>query len=134
MATLNVSIATPNGEIYKDKDIYMVSMETHNGSIGIMANHEPLVTTLKIGVLKVIKDKEEIYFAVSEGFAECHGQEVSILVQTAEQGCDIDKDRAERAKDRAEERISNASENTDVKRAQIALAKSIARLKVAEFK
>ncbi|WP_228098463.1 MULTISPECIES: ATP synthase F1 subunit epsilon [unclassified Gemella] len=93
MATMKVSIATPNGEIYNDQNIHMVSMETHSGSIGIMANHEPLVTTLKIGVLKVIKeDKEEIYFAVSEGFVECHGIEVSILVQTAEQDCDIDKD------------------------------------------
>lgn len=133
MNTLKVSIATPNGEIYNADNIYMVTMETHNGSIGIMAKHEPTVTTLKIGVLKVITDKkEELYFAVSEGFAECHGTEVAIMVQTAEAGKDIDKNRAERAKERAEERLAEQNADIDIRRAQLALAKAIARLKVAE--
>lgn len=132
MNTLKVSIATPNGEVYSSENIKMVTMETHNGSIGVMANHEPTVTTLKIGVLKVVDVKDKpIYFAVSEGFAELHGKEVSIMVQTAEQGSAIDKARAEKSKARAEERIQSMSSDIDIRRAQLALAKSIARLKVA---
>ena len=132
MNTLKVSIATPNGEVYNGEDIKMVTMETHNGSMGVMANHEATVTTLKIGVVKVIDVKDKpTYFAVSEGFAELHGKEVSIMVQTAEQGSTIDKARAEKAKARAEERLKNITSDIDVRRAQLALAKSIARLKVA---
>ncbi|MBF0848200.1 ATP synthase F1 subunit epsilon, partial [Streptococcus danieliae] len=86
--------------------------ETHTGSLGIMANHEPLVTTLKIGVLKVVNNKDAYtYFAVSEGFAECHGKDVSILVQSAESAATIDIARAERAKVRAEQRISLKGDN-----------------------
>lgn len=135
MNTLKVSIATPNGEIYNDDNIKMVNMETHNGSFGVMANHEPTVSTLKIGVLKIVDAKDKsLYFSVSEGFAECHGKEVSIIVQTAEQGEHIDVSRAERAKERAIERLENKEANIDIRRAEIALAKSIARLKVAEMK
>ncbi|MBU0278418.1 MULTISPECIES: F0F1 ATP synthase subunit epsilon [unclassified Gemella] len=133
MNTMKVTIATPHGEVYNEQNIRMVTIETHNGSMGIMAKHEPTVTTLKIGTLKVVDDKNKnIYFAVSEGVAECHGKEVTIIVQTAELADIIDKDRAERAKQRAEERLTSDT-NYDVKRAQIALAKALARLKVAEL-
>lgn len=135
MNTLKLSIATPNGEVYNENNITMVTMETHSGSIGVMAKHEPMVTTLKIGVLKIVNDKKETtYFAVSEGFVECHGTEVSVIVQTAEESSTIDKSRAESAKERAENRLSNVTANTDVRRAEIALAKAIARIKVAEIK
>lgn len=135
MNTMKVTIATPNGEVYNEQNIKMVTMETHNGSMGIMAKHEPTVTTLKIGTLKIIDDKNtNIYFAVSEGFAECHGNEVAIIVQTAESADTIDRDRAERAKQRAEERLSSNNSNYDIKRAQLALSKALTRLKVVEYK
>lgn len=135
MNTLKLSIATPNGEIFNSDNIYMVNMETHAGALGVMAKHEPLVTTIKVGVLKVITDKkEEIYFATSEGFAECHGTEINIMVQTAENGNDIDKHRAELAKERALSRLEARQDNLDLRRAELALSKAIARLKVAEMK
>lgn len=135
MNTLQVSIVTPNGEIYNDNDATLVVMNTHGGQVGIMANHVPMVTTLKISSLKIVnKDKKEIYFAVSEGFAECHGQSVSILVQTAEEASTIDSLRATKAKERAEERLNSNSEDIDTKRAQIALAKAINRLNIIENK
>ncbi|MDO4813490.1 MAG: F0F1 ATP synthase subunit epsilon [Gemella sp.] len=134
MNTMKVTIATPNGEVFSSEDIKLLTLETHTGSLGIMANHEPLVTTLKIGVLKVVNNKEQTtYFAVSEGFAECHGKDVAILVQSAESGETIDIARAERAKARAEQRINLKGEN-DIVRAELALAKAIARLKVAGMK
>lgn len=134
MNTLKLSIFTPNGVVYNGDNIKIVTMETHSGSMGIMTNHEPTVTTLKIGVLKVIKnDNTNFYFSVSEGFAECHGTEVNIMVQTAERGENIDKHRAELAKKRAEERLSNNLENIDIRRAKLALAKALNRIKVTEL-
>ncbi|MBF0746933.1 F0F1 ATP synthase subunit epsilon [Gemella sp. 19428wG2_WT2a] len=134
MNTMKVTIATPNGEVFSSEDIKLLTLETHTGSLGIMANHEPLVTTLKIGVLKVVNNKDAYtYFAVSEGFAECHGKDVSILVQSAESAATIDIARAERAKVRAEQRISLKGDN-DLVRAELALAKAITRLKVVGMK
>ena len=132
---MKVNIATPNGEIYNSTDIKMVVLNTHSGSIGIMKNHEPTVATLKIGVLKIVDNKEKNhYFAVSEGFSECHSEEVSIMVQTAEEASSIDKLRAEKSKQRAEERLAKKEQGLDTKRAEISLLKAITRLKVAELK
>lgn len=135
MNTMKVTVATPNGEVYSQDNIKVVTMETHAGSMGIMAKHEPTVTKLKIGALKIVNtNNEAIYFAVGEGFAECHGQEVVIMVQTAEEASTIDTTRAEQSKQRAEERLAKKSADIDFKRAEIALAKAIARLKVANIK
>lgn len=133
MNTLNVSIVTPNGEVYNGKDASMVVLGTTSGQIGIMANHVPTVASLTIGALKVsYPDGKEELLAVSEGFVETHGNEVTVIVQTAECAKDIDVERAKRAKERAERRLSSNDSTLDVRRAKLALAKAIARLKVTE--
>ena len=133
MNTLSVSIVTPNGEAYSAKEASMVVLGTTSGQLGVMANHVPMVASLKIGPLKVIfPDGREEYLAVSEGFVETHKGEVTIIVQTAELGKDIDVERAKRALQRAEDRLAKKEEDLDVRRAELALAKACARLKVAE--
>lgn len=133
MNTLEVSIVTPNGEAYSTKEASMVVLNTTNGQLGIMANHVPMVASLKIGPLKVVfPDKREESLAVSEGFVETHKDKITVIVQTAELDRDIDVERARKAKHRAEERLEQKDDNLDVRRAQLALAKAIARLKVAE--
>ena len=131
MNTLSVSIVTPNGEAYSAKEASMVVLGTTSGQLGVMANHVPMVASLKVGPLKVIFGREE-YLAVSEGFVETHKGEVTIIVQTAELGKDIDVERAKRALQRAEERLAKKEDGLDVRRAELALAKACARLKVAE--
>ena len=65
MNTLNVSIVTPNGEVYNGKDASMVVLNTTSGQLGVMANHVPMVASLKVGPLKVVfPDKKEEIFAV----------------------------------------------------------------------
>ena len=129
MNTLNVSIVTPNGEVYSGKDAKMVVLNTTSGQLGVMANHVPMVASLKIAPLKVVfADGKEEIFAVSEGFVETHKGDVSILVQTAENANDIDINRAQAAKERAEKRLTEG--NCDVKRAELALAKALNRLNV----
>ena len=126
MNTLSVSIVTPNGEAYSAKEASMVVLGTTSGQLGVMANHVPMVASLKVGPLKVIfPDGREEYLAVSEGFVETHKGEVTIIVQTAELGKDIDVQRAE-------DRLAKKEDGLDVRRAELALAKACARLKVAE--
>lgn len=133
MNTLDVSIVTPNGEAYNAKEASMVVLNTTNGQLGIMANHVPMVASLKIGPLKVIfPDNREESLAVSEGFVETHKDKITVIVQTAELDKDIDVERAKKAKERAEKRLEAKEDSLDVRRAQLALAKAIARLKVAE--
>ena len=133
MNTLSVSIVTPNGEAYSVKEASMVVLGTTSGQVGIMANHVPMVASLKIGPLKVIfPDGREEFLAVSEGFVETHKGEVTIIVQTAELDKDIDVERAKRALERAKERLEKKEEGLDVRRVELALAKAIARLKVSE--
>ncbi|MGX7112716.1 F0F1 ATP synthase subunit epsilon [Gemella cuniculi] len=133
MNTLNVSIVTPNGEAYNAKEASMVVLDTPGGQLGIMANHVPMVASLKIGPLKVVfPDGREEALAISEGFVETHKNKITVIVQTAELAKDIDVERARRAKKRAEERLEKKTNSLDVRRAELALAKAIARLKVTE--
>ncbi|ERK58697.1 ATP synthase F1, epsilon subunit [Gemella bergeri ATCC 700627] len=133
MNTLNVSIVTPNGEVYSTKDASMVVLGTTSGQLGIMANHVPMVASLAIGPLKVVfPDGKEERIAVSEGFVETHKNDITVIVQTAECADDIDVERAKRAKERAEKRLSERKSTLDVRRAELALARALARLKVTE--
>ena len=98
-----------------------------------MANHVPMVASLKIGPLKVVfPDGREESLAISKGFVETHKDKITVIVQTAELDKDIDVERAKRAKQRAEERLQKKEDSLDVRRAQLALARAMARLKVAE--
>ena len=133
MNTLNVSIVTPNGEAYRAEEASMVVLGTTSGQVGIMANHVPMVASLKIGPLKVVfPDGKEEILAVSEGFVETHKDKITVIVQTAELDKDIDVERAKRAKWRADKRITENQEGLGVRRSQLALAKALTRIKVAE--
>jgi len=122
MNTLSVSIVTPNGEAYSAKEASMVVLGTTSGQLGVMANHVPMVASLKVGPLKVIfPDGREEYLAVSEGFVETHKGEVTIIVQTAELGKDIDVERAKRALQRAEDRLAKKEEGLDLRKDPMAL-------------
>ena len=133
MGTLEVSIVTPNGEVYNNKETSLVVLDTHSGQVGIMKNHVPMVATLKIGVLKIVdSNNKNTFFAVSEGFVETHKESLTVIVQTAEEATTIDKTRAEEAKARAEERLANKDNNIDIKRAELALKRALTRLKAID--
>lgn len=100
------------------------------GELGIMAGHIPLVTRLKIGVLKILTPEEEITVAVSEGYMEVTGERVLILAEAAELPEEIDVERALEAKRRAEERLATA-DKVDFARAQASLQRAVTRLRVA---
>ena len=99
------------------------------GVFAVREGHTPLLATLSAGVLVVYdaEDKSDFY-AITGGFAEVKDDTVSILADVFEPGDDVDAIRAEEARERAEQRLTKPVEDTDLKRAEMALARSLARL------
>jgi F-type H+-transporting ATPase subunit epsilon len=92
----------------------------------------PLITMLKPGEVLIRKNSEETYLFVSGGFLEVRPEKIIILADACERADEIDIERAEAAKHRAEERLKSHTPEIDMARAQAALLRSLVRLQVAE--
>ena len=102
------------------------------GYFGVLPGHAPLLATLGIGELTYRVGRVEHHVAVAGGFAEVRNDKVIVLADTAETPGEIDVARAERAKERAEQRLSGHSQEVvDYTRAMAALARALTRIQVA---
>lgn len=128
MSSLNVNIVTPDGPVYEG-NANMVIARTKAGELGILYGHVPLVAPLNIDIVRIKLDDKEEWVAVNGGFMEVNGEEVNILADTAEREQDIDINRAEKAKERAEDELQLAKEQKiDQLRAELALQRAINRI------
>ena len=132
MPTIKLDIVTPE-EITYSEDIEVMEAPAIDGQIGILPRHAPLVTALKIGVLRVVENGEELFISISEGFMEVKPEHINVVVRTAELPEEIDVERAQSAKERAEERLESDDEKIDKTRAQAALQRAMARLSAVEY-
>lgn len=132
MSTLRLEIVTPERKVFEE-DIDMVVVEGVEGQLGILPNHIPLLTALKIGPLRIKKDGKEDEIAVGGGFMEVTKNKVIILAETAELPEDIDVERAEEARRRAENYLLHRDEHDQV-RAELALQRALNRIKVASHR
>lgn len=105
-----------------------------DGCFGVLKNHVPFVTALDVGVTKLIDGEKAIYITTMGGIFQFKDNLATILTDIAEVGDNIDITRAKSAKERAEARLKARNEAVQVARAQIALAKAIARISAAEKK
>jgi len=121
---------TPEGPVTEEDTRYLV-VPGARGYIGVLAHHAPMVVKLRAGVVRFGRRGGDERMAVSGGFLEVHGDEATILADTAELAEDIDVHRAREAKRRAEERLESRSENVDHARARAALERAAARLRAA---
>ncbi|MGN0141154.1 MAG: ATP synthase F1 subunit epsilon [Roseburia sp.] len=127
-----VEIITPD-RIFHRGEATMIEFNTAAGEIGVYKKHIPLTTVLAPGVVRIHRDGEEdLIAAVHSGFAEILPDKVTLLAETAEWPEEIDKARAEAAKQRAEERLAHKTEAIDVKRAEFALRKALVRIDIAK--
>lgn len=126
---LTLRIVSPSKLIYEN-DVDMVIIRAISGDMGILPGHENTTTLLSLGVLKAKIGEEEVLISVHGGFCEITKNSVTVLTDAAETSSDIDKDRALKAKERAEKRLANQEKDIDVKRAEIALRRSLVRLEV----
>ena len=125
-----VEIITPD-RVFFTGEADMIEFNTGDGQIGVYKNHIPLTTVLEPGVVVIHNDDQQKVAAVHAGFAEILGEKVTLLAELAEWPDEIDSNRAEAAKQRAEDRIAAKSENLDLKREKNTLHKALTRLDVA---
>lgn len=126
-----LEIVTPQRKPFSGS-VSSVSCPGEQGRFQILYNHAPFLSTLAVGMVKVVDAQGvETQFAVSGGLAQVFHNQMRVLADTAERASDIDVDRAERAKQRAEERLRQRDEEFDEDRIRVALLRAINRLKVA---
>jgi F-type H+-transporting ATPase subunit epsilon len=105
------------------------------GYFGVLPGHTPFITTLGVGELGYRIGSQWEYLAITWGYAEVLANKVTILTETAEMAEEIDIERAERAKRRAEERLrewSTTVADVDFERAATALQRALLRLQVGQ--
>ena len=93
--SLHVNIIAPDRNVW-DSNAEEVILPSSTGQLGILKGHAPLLTALDIGVMRVRIDKDWIPVVLMGGFAEVENDELTILVNGAEEGSKIDKDEAQR--------------------------------------
>jgi F-type H+-transporting ATPase subunit epsilon len=130
---LTLEIVTPDRSLVTEQ-VDEVELPGSEGYFGVLPGHTPLLASLSVGELWYRVGPEKHYLSIAFGFAEVLPERVTVLAQIAERAQDIDIDRAERAKQRAEERLAkapSAQAAMDFERARIAMMKSLIRLQVA---
>lgn len=130
---IHLKVITHEKIVYED-DIDELYIQTTDGRMGILKNHIPVISTLGIGVTKVVKDKESQCIATMGGILQFAHNRATILTDIAELECDIDLVRAQHAKQRAQARLKAHDETLDMARVQLALAKAVTRISTKEKK
>ncbi|MFC1827273.1 F0F1 ATP synthase subunit epsilon [Thermodesulfobacteriota bacterium] len=131
---INLEVVTPKGAIVSE-EVDIITAPGFAGEFGVLANHAPFLSTIKIGTLRYKKGGTEEELMVSGGFCEVSNNKITFLVESAERGHEIDVDRALQAKERAEKRLLQAREQQekfDRTRAEAAMQRALARLKIAQ--
>jgi len=132
--TLKLTIATPNGIVYEDQ-IEKITIPTVAGEITMLPEHEAMVSVLKAGEIIIYKDDYQINLALSGGVLEMRPtNELYLIADSAERAEEIDVERAEASKKRAEELLQQIKnvEDVDYARIQAMIEKEVNRLNVGK--
>ena len=130
MEGLRLDIVTPD-KVVLNAEVDYVGACGVDGQFGLMPQHAPMLSALKVGELYYRQGGETHWVFVSGGFAQIADNKVTVLAESAELSSDIDVERAEQAKARAEAYLRDPKPDTDVLRAELALQRAIARLRTA---
>ncbi|MDE6664351.1 MAG: ATP synthase F1 subunit epsilon [Lachnospiraceae bacterium] len=122
-----LKIITPDRTFYEDQ-VSMVEFNTVEGEVGIFRQHIPMTMIVAPGILTITQDNEVKEAALHAGFAEVLPEQVTILAEIIEWPTEIDVDRAQESKERAEGRIRENAPGTDMRRAEMSLKRAVARI------
>jgi len=131
--TFQLEIVTPSRLLVKDL-AEEAQIPGLSGYLGILPGHAPLITELAVGVITYKANGATHTLSVAWGFAEVLQDKVTILAETAERPQEIDIERAQKAKERAEQRLKSNDLKVDYTRAEDALQRAETRLNVAKEK
>ncbi|MBO0860555.1 MAG: F0F1 ATP synthase subunit epsilon [Chloracidobacterium sp.] len=126
---LNLEVITPERLVLREQ-VDEVVAPAINGELGVLPEHTPLISQLKTGVLTYRQGNQSRRMHVSGGFIEVAPDSVSVLSDVAEKPEEIDVDRAQRAKERAERRLASKEEDIDLNRAELKLQRAIVRIEL----
>ncbi|MCP1661090.1 F0F1 ATP synthase subunit epsilon [Neisseria perflava] len=134
MSTMQVEVVSSEENIYSGEASFVV-VPTVQGELGIYPRHEPIMSLVRPGVLRltVPGEEEEILVAVSGGVLEVQPDKLTVLADVAVRSAEMDQERAEQAKKAAEAKISQAADDESLAKAQVALAAAIAQLKTLDY-
>ena len=124
---ITVNLITPEG-LYRTVETSRITIDTIDGQRGILSNHMPIVLMLKIGALKTIENGNTKRYTINGGMMYFENNVANILSDAIEDIELIDVERAQKAADRANERLAKKADNLDIQRAQLALARAMNRI------
>lgn len=134
MSIMQVEVVSNERHIFTGEAKFVV-VPTVNGELGIYPKHEPIMSLVRPGALRVVpaNSDEEVLVAVAGGVLEVSPQKITVLADVAVRSAEMDQQRAEEAKKAAEASVSQAQDDESRARAQAALAAAIAELKTLDY-
>ncbi len=127
---IHFKIITPEKIVFED-DVDAIYAQGEAGSFGILPDHIPFMSSLAVDTARAEKNGEIINFSIIGGAFQFKDNDAMILTEVAERGSDIDTTRAKLAIERAEAKLSSAKTQNEIKMANAAIARAMARLKAA---
>lgn len=132
MADLNIEIITPY-KVTFNGIAESITIPGTMGSFQVLRNHAPLISTIDIGVIKIVVNKDKtLYFATAGGTVEVNKNKVIVLANSFEAVESIDLERAKKALERAKKRIEEKIPGTDLSRAEDAVKRATNRISVVQ--
>lgn len=129
---LRFELVTADRIVLEEDAVDAVIAPGADGELGILPHHVPLITTLAPGELRVRQGGQETSIVVTGGFMEVTGDRVLVLADAAERSDEIDESRAEEARRRAQEALTNRGDQATQAQASAALQRSLVRLRVVQ--
>ncbi|MBW6486828.1 MAG: F0F1 ATP synthase subunit epsilon [Syntrophobacterales bacterium] len=125
---MTLEIVTPEGIAFNGV-VDEVTVPGTEGEFGVLKGHAPMLGSIGIGTLSILRDRKRIFYAVNTGYAKVSPSKVTLLLETAERADLIDRERAEKALQRAEQKLGQLSrDDIEFEKAQAALRRAIVRI------
>lgn len=134
MSIMQIEVVSATDSIYSGTATFVV-VPTVNGELGIYPRHEPIMSLVRPGVLRltVPDEKEEVLVAIAGGVLEVSPHKITVLADVAVRSSEMDEARAAEAKKCAEENLAKAQDSQSRAKAEAALEAAIAQLKTLEY-
>jgi F-type H+-transporting ATPase subunit epsilon len=130
--TILLEIVTPDRKLLSE-NVDFVGAPGYNGEFGILPDHASFLSALGVGSLHYNQGGKTYWIFIAGGFAEVSANKMSVLAEIAERAEEIDVERARKAKERAEKRLTEQRAQIDFVRAQAALQRALARMKTRDY-
>jgi F-type H+-transporting ATPase subunit epsilon len=111
----DLTIVTPQGSAYQGP-VDSVVLPGSEGDFGVLPAHERFLTPLRIGAVEIRADRETLWAAIADGFAEVNGESVTVMVESCELAHEIDVARAQHSRERAEQGLAALNRDEDGER------------------